>query len=46
MQERNQDRREELLAEQQRIAGDPERARARLLQSSMIIGLERAAAIQ
>ncbi|HRE42496.1 MAG TPA: FAD-dependent monooxygenase [Terricaulis sp.] len=46
MQERDQDRREELLAEQQRIAGDPERARARLLQSSMIIGLERAAAIQ
>lgn len=46
MQERDQDRREEMLAEQQRIASDPERARARLLQSSMITGLERAAAIQ
>ncbi len=46
MQERNQDRRAELLAELQRVAGDRDLARARLLQSSMITGLERSRSIQ
>lgn len=46
MQERDWDRRRAMFAELQAIANDPEKARARLLASSMILGLERSAEIQ
>jgi 3-(3-hydroxy-phenyl)propionate hydroxylase len=45
MQERDPERRRQELAELQAIAGDPVRARAHLLKSSMIEGLRRAAEI-
>ncbi len=45
MQERDPERRRQALGELQAIAGDPARARAYLLRSSMIDGLRQAAAI-
>jgi 3-(3-hydroxy-phenyl)propionate hydroxylase len=41
MQERNWERRLAMFEELKKVAADPEKARARLLASSMIIGLER-----
>lgn len=46
MQERDWDKRRELLAELQRIAADSDAAREHLLRTSMIAGLRRAATIQ
>ncbi len=46
MQERDPERRRQALAELHAIAGDPARARAFLLRSSMIEGLRQASAIQ
>jgi 3-(3-hydroxy-phenyl)propionate hydroxylase len=45
MQERNPERRREMLAELQRTAADPAALKAYLLKSSMIEGLRRAAAV-
>jgi 3-(3-hydroxy-phenyl)propionate hydroxylase len=45
MQERNWDRRREMFAKLQATANDPVAARAHLLKSSMILGLERSAGI-
>lgn len=45
MQERDSDKRREMLTALQAVAADPEKARAHLLRSSMIAGLRRAAEI-
>ena len=45
MQERDGDKRREMLSALQAVAADPEQARAHLLRSSMIAGLRRAAEI-
>lgn len=45
MQERDPQRRREMLAELRAVAGDPARAREHLLRSSMISGLRKAAAV-
>jgi 3-(3-hydroxy-phenyl)propionate hydroxylase len=45
MRETDPARRAEMLADLQRIAGDPARAREHLLRSSMIAGLRKAAAV-
>ena len=45
MQERDGDKRREMLSALQAVAADPEQARTHLLRSSMIAGLRRAAEI-